>query len=903
MRARTLVPSLALWMATGAAAQSPPAASATIPWFDLGSSPLTLRGDARPNVYLASAGRRAIAMGTEDGRLELWSWPLKWLHDFELAFRVPKYTTPIPGRDVARHVSIRPEGVTIEYAYETFTVRQHVFAAIDQPAVIMLLEVDAIRPMEIVATFLPDIHYAWPASLGGQYIAWNAEAKAFVFSESRRRVNAFLGSPAVTKASDVPAHMLAGTPPQFVIGVGAEGERYTEPRLGEPPGKNINVHQAYIPIVMAGGEMPRDSARALYRRLLEPDAIRREWQRRVAHVDSMRATTMRLVTPDSALNRAFEWAKVNLDEAMVCNPDLGCGLVAGYGLSGGASDRPGFGWFFGGDASINSFAMIPAGQASLVRDGVFRFFAKYQRADGKITHEISQGAGKIDWFGAYPYAFYHGDTTPFWVLAFGEYWKQTADTALVRELWPNLRKAYQWSRKADSDGDGLMENTIAGAGALEVGDLQEGIVSDVYLSGVWIAALDRFARMAEAMREPALASDARTTRALALRTIESRLWLQGPGQYAFAILEKGAINENLTSWPATAMSFDVFDTKRGAAMAARLASTEIMTDWGARPLSAKSTLFDPLHYNNGAVWPFVTGWVALAQYRYHNAHAGRFALDAIARTGFDEARGRNPEVISGRVYKSLDTSVPHQFFATSMVITPLVRGLLGIDVDAPAGRLTVAPSLPPDWDSVHVEHVPVGAARVALDIRRRGRVLTLHARREGIEKGSPVEVVFAPAIPLGASNVRTRSGADGPEALLKPAPLPGAIVVGARATMGDDAIATVSWEGGWEVLPPRQPARIGDRSGALRVISERMDDAGRFVLRLEGRAGTTYALRARGHGGAPRAVTVLPPEAPMGPLTMSEPDEDGWVTLRIAFPAQGGDADGYVALALVFEQR
>ncbi len=47
-----------------------------------------------------------------------------------------------------------------------------------------------------------------------------------------------------------------------------------------------------------------------------------------------------------------------------------------------------------------------------------------------------------------------------------------------------------------------------------------------------------------------------------------------------------------------------------------------MTDWGARPLSADSTLFDPLHYNNGAVWPFVTGFVSLAQYRYHNAAGG-----------------------------------------------------------------------------------------------------------------------------------------------------------------------------------------------------------------------------------------------------------------------------------------
>ena len=169
--------------ASPVAAQTRPS---TIPWFDLGASPIALTGDARPGMYLAAVGRRSIAMGTEDGRFEMWSWPIKWMHDFQLGFRVPKYATPIPARDVARSVTVRPEGVTITYAYETFTVRQHVFAPLDAPAVIMLLEVETVRPMEIVATFIPDIHFAWPASLGGQYLVWNQAARAFLFSESRQ---------------------------------------------------------------------------------------------------------------------------------------------------------------------------------------------------------------------------------------------------------------------------------------------------------------------------------------------------------------------------------------------------------------------------------------------------------------------------------------------------------------------------------------------------------------------------------------------------------------------------------------------------------------------------------------------------------------------------------------------
>lgn len=875
----------------------------TIPYFPIGDTPSALRGPARPGVYLSAVGRRAIAMGTEDGRLELWSWPIKWLHDFELSFRVPKYTEPIAGHTIATSITERAEGVTIEYTYEQFTVKQHIFVPLDKPAVIMLLEVDAIRPIDIIARFTPDVHFMWPAGLGGQYLVWNQQAKAFLFSESKRRVNAFLGSSAITQASDVPAHMLAAAPPQFVLGVGGSGERYTAPRLGEPPGGNIDTHVAYIPIVLAGGAMSRDSALALYKELLAPGAAQREWRLRINHAFTIANTQLSIRTPDPLLDRAVEYAKINLDESMVCNPDLGCGLVAGFGLSGGANDRPGFGWFFGGDAAINSFAMSGAGQSALVRDGVLRFFAKYQRADGKITHEISQSAGHVDWF-SYPYAFYHGDTSPFWILAFSEYWKQTNDTALLRELWPKLKKAYQWSLATDKNGDGLMENPSAGAGALELGDLQIGILSDIYMSGVWAAALDRVARMAEVMGERVVATQARQVRAKAVATLEAKFWMPALGQYAFALLEDGTVDPSVTAWAATAMAFGVLDQTRGAEMAARLASSNVMTDWGARPLSAASTLFDPLHYNNGAVWPFVTGFTSLAQYMYHNQNAGKFALDAIVRTGFDFSRGRNPEVLSGRLYKPLDTAVPHQFFATSMVLTPLIRGLLGIDVDAPRRKLTIAPHLPPDWDSVYVSNVPIGADKIGFSIIREGGALTLRLSDSpqppyGIKSemkplSSPVDVEFSPALPLGAT-----------------VGIPAADV---QRTMGDvhgtvrarfseaTAELRVPYAGGWVIFQTdRSGARPGDRSRKARVLSERIVN-GTYTVVLEGLAGErgSFALAAPDPDWKTR-IAVQSTNGANAVFT-AEVGASTRRSLSVTFPTTGANSDGYTTTQLSFTQ-
>jgi hypothetical protein len=430
-----------------------------------------------------------------------------------------------------------------------------------------------------------------------------------------------------------------------------------------------------------------------------------------------------------------------------------------------------------------------------------------------------------------------------------------------------------------------------------VGDLQIGILSDVYLGGVWVAALDRFARMAAALGEAPLADSARGIRSRALRTLEAKLWMPAQGQYAFALLQDGTVNANLTAWPATAMAFGAFDGVRGAAMAARLASSSIMTDWGARPLDGASALFDPLHYNNGAVWPFVTGFVSLAQYRYHNAPAGRFALEAVARTTFDQSLGRNPEVISGRLYKPLDTAVPQQFFATSMILTPLLRGLLGVDVDVPARRVTVAPHLPADWDSVAAENIPVGRGRISIVVRRERGRMTLAVRRVDGD-GRPIDVAFSPALPLGARVTGAGVTSDR---------TPGDVHATTTAAVMTSGMLGISFSGGWRVVPPAMPPVIGSRSQAPRMLSERLGPAptgdDRYVLSLEGIAGHTYAFRLL----APDAATAanLVAAASEGASAAVQPAAGPGTEreVRITFPAGGGSADGYSAATVTFSGK
>jgi glycogen debranching enzyme len=587
---------------------------------------------------------------------------VKLFHSFELSFKIPDYTEPIAGRSVAKRVIVRPELMTVVYSHATFTVKQHFLVPLHEPGIIVLLDISTVRPLEIVASFQADLDLMWPAGIGGQYAYYEADDRRFVLSESRREYNAYVGSPFATEGSTHPAHATPDAPSLFRVAVDRE-----------------RVMNEFVPIVIAGGIMPRDSVDALYERLLTN--ARLYYDERVEHARFLREDLVSVQTPDTVINLAFEWAKVNLDEALVCNPDLGCGLVAGYGPSG-RGRRPGFGWFYGGDASINTFGIVAVGHYELARYAL-AFQARYQRDDGKMPHEVTQSALRTreDWFTEFPYAYYHADTTPYWIVALHRYWLASADTAFVREHREALAKAYRWCVEHDSDGDRIVDNTAGGLGAIEVGGLSEGIHQDIYLAAVSVEALKGAAELAAALGDADMAAQARRHFATAIANFEQEYYMADVGRYAFGILKDGKTNPAVTAWPAVAGAFELLDPERAGPTLDALASPELMTDWGVRLLSSAHPSYDPLHYNNGAVWPFMTGFTSWALFNYGLEEAGYRALRANAESTFFGALGRNPELMSGAYHQTLDTTVPHQFFATSMIPTPLILGLLRVRPD------------------------------------------------------------------------------------------------------------------------------------------------------------------------------------------------------------------------------
>jgi hypothetical protein len=791
-----------LCLATGSWAQS-------VPQFDIARSPVELRGPARPGTYLGGIGRRAAFFGHETGQFEAWAWPVKLLHEFELGFKIPDYTEPIPGESVAKRVIVRPELMTVVYSHATFTVRQHFLVPLDEPGIVILLDVDAVKPLEIVASFKADLDLMWPAGIGGQYAFYDSDNRRFILSESRREYNGYVGSPYAIGGSTHPAHAAPDAPSVLYIAAAQE-------RSGTE----------FIPIVVAGGIMTRDSLGAVYSRLLAK--AQDYYEQRVEHAREIRESFASVQTPDEELDLALEWAKVNLDEALACNPDLGCGLVAGYGRAG------------------------------------LEFQARNRReADGKMPHEITQSAKRTreDWYRDFPYAYYHADTTPYWIVALQQYWMQTGDVDFVRENWAAVRDAYRWVVEHDSDGDAIVDNTAGGLGAVEVGAIGAGLHQDIYLAGVSVESLRAVADMAAAIGDMELAQDAAAKFERARTNLEREYYIESEDLYAFGVLEGGRTNSALTVWPATAMSFKLLEQTHAQRNLDAFASHRLLADWGARMLDSSHELYDPLQYNMGTVWGFVTGFASWALFNYDRPHAGYAALYANARSTFQFALGRNPELMSGAFFRTLDTTVPHQFFATSMIPTPLFRGLLGLTADAPNNSLDFAPNLPADWDSASVVRYPVGPSRIDISIVRHGEVIregpaptptnVMTARFLRSGDATPLNIRFAPLLPPGSEVLETEvDGRPGTSVQAVSSERFSTTVV-----VEDSATVSITYKPGIAVVPRRPHPPIGYAIAALRIIDYRYDETtGEYALRVEGRGGREYGIDLISPRGAPAGL-------------------------------------------------
>jgi glycogen debranching enzyme len=774
---------------------------------------LLIERPARTWEFLCAVGKKAGIFGNESGRVEAWVYPLKVSRDFHVT--VHHDGKAIPAETLVRTIEARPESTTLVLAGDTFSIRETFFVPVDEPGAVIKFEVETEQPLEIEVGFRRDFALEWPAAVGGTYANWNAALNAFGFGEESKKFAAVIGSP-------------TGREEQLEYESNYSSEHEESMKLGATAkGRETKI------VAVAGSIHGQAEAEATYKKLVGSyEALEKD---SAAYYAEYLKKTVSVELPDAQLQAAYDWSRVSLVQGLVVNPTMGTGLVAGYRTSG-ESQRPGFAWFFGRDAFWSTLALNSEGDFANARTAL-AFVAQFQREDGKIPHEIAQGASFVNWFKDYPYGFASADATPLYVIAMNDYVQASGDAAFAKEKWASLQKAYEFL-KSTYDSRGLPQNLGVGHGWVEGGPLLP-VKSEFYQSGLGAEAVRSLSNLAHLAGQEELGETLRKEAEKQQVLVDQSFWIGEKKRFAFALGKDDKQVDELNVLATAPMWFGSTKGMLASRMEdnlRQLTNFDLQTDWGPRIISNQSSAFSGGGYHYGSVWPLFTGWASVAEYRYHQEFPAYENLRANALLALDGSPGHVTEVLSGDYYQPLSTASPHQIWSAAMVISPVLRGMFGLERDVPNKTLTFVPHAPANWVDYKIENIRVGKSVVSIGYHKAPGEFSLEIMRTGDECTFEFEPTMAgPAMEVRAevNGRQTPVGVNfNPEhhhIQLKIALREGKNTVRLRVK-NDFGLA-------YDFRLPE----LGSKSSDLRVLAQTGDQYS-MTLTLAGTAGATYKM-------------------------------------------------------------
>ena len=657
------------------------------------------------------AAEHGAVFGEQNGVFEAWTFPVKILSHFEISAELADYPVPINLNEYAAQIEVNPERTTITYSHAAFTVKQHMFSprgeSVPGAGAVVLFEIASIRALTLTFRFTPEMLRMWPAANYGRPNAeWIPQGSSgyYILHTDAEALSGGLAVPGATPGVLAPYQERPHTYP-------------VELKLRFDP--KIDSGRLY-PLLMVSGTSAECKQRlsdlneqvsGLYRKTLEY----------YAHFFDHRLT---VETPDRRFDESLKWSEIAIDQAQVRFHDE-TGLVAGYYTSADSA-RPGYGWFFGRDTEFSLYAIHSYGDFALSREAL-EFLFRRQRVDGKIMHEFSQTADLVDWK-SMPYFYAAADSTPLLVLAMEDYVNTSGDTGFLQKHWDAVKRAYAFTRAHDSDGDGIYDNA-EGTGWVE--SWPGGMPNqEVYLAALDQQSAHAMSRLAALMKDETLTQQAAETAALIRSKLRPEYYSAGSQFYAFSRNKDGSNDLTPTIYPAIAWWTGTLDLPDAGPMLERWASSEFSTDWGTRDVSDRSPIYDPISYHQGTVWPLFTGWVSLAEYRAGQTLSAESHLYQNLLLTWAQDLGGCTELLSGAFYQPLGRSSSHQTWSSAMVLTPALRGLLGLDWDATHGILQTNPHLPAAWDHARIHNIRLGQNHIDIEMVREHGKLRVAARGE-----------------------------------------------------------------------------------------------------------------------------------------------------------------------------
>jgi glycogen debranching enzyme len=755
------------------------------------------------------AGERCVALGHERrGLREVWCHPVRILKDLRTSFIV-NGRSPVATKDLPVSVVISASGVTRTFHAGEAVIEETTFVDPFMPGGAVRYRIGAASEVRIVLDGEVDLRLMWPLdehATGTIQAAWDKGLHAAVVATLSGEFSSIVGSNVRPESSLIAAcESLEYRDGEWI----ARGTSTRFVRIG------MTLHWApggIDPVLAFAGSGTRErEAELTYREILKNPAaaMRRQLDRTLAldhrHVE--------IESPDPRFNECYRWAVHGTDRFFIDTPGLGGSYVAGYGTvdkgwDGGhaVSGRPGYAWYFGRDAVWTAFAALSGGMHDRVK-AVLEFLGRHQDLSGKILHELTTSG----------YAHYDAaDSTPLYVILFGRYIRASGHISFARREFARLEKAMAFLFSTDMDGDGFIENTNVGHGWVEGGALFP-VHTEHYLACCWAEALREAAFVAEAVGRLPLARSWSTSADSVRTKVEKEFWNADDRSIRFAKMSDGTWRNERTVLPAVGLGFGIGTEEQAEAHLRLLASPEFTSDWGVRIQERSSKTFNPVGYHTGSVWPLFTGWTALAEFRHNRPQQGfQHTLSTMLTSDLFSA-GAIEEVFHGEALKPSGVC-PRQAWSESMIVQPLLEGMLGIDADGGRHRLSLRPWFPANWSGVTVKNIRVGRSIVLFKMERTTTATSISFALEG---RSAVDVRLALRFPLGTKVEdvmvgRKRVAVESVMRTYGDAP-----TVGFRLT--STMTLTYRHSGGIGIIPDSTPLHAGSTSRRPTIMDEASD--------------------------------------------------------------------------------
>lgn len=744
--------------------------------------------------FVAAHGRRSVVMGYPQNGLEVWAYPLQILAGYQIGFTPEGATTETDGRLLLSRVIEKPDSVVRIYAGPDYLVRETLFVPLNQPAAILSYEVKAQRPVNIDVHFAPVLNLMWPGALGGQSAEWFQNVPGYLLSEPAHGLSAVVSSPEIV-SHDVPVN--SASPPEKKLSFAVR------PRASTGAAALATV---YIALLDTKHGDATASVRALagQKTAMEAEAA--------AHYHELAQHALRIQTPDEEVNSALAWSEVALDQAWVCNPQLGCGEVAGYGPSR-PERRPQYDWFFAGDGLVAVNALVSVGEYARAREEL-EFIAKYQDAkSGMVWHELSQSAGYIDW-SKYPYMFVHVDITFDYLIGVARYVAVSGDTKFATEHWPSIASAWSYCRSLISASDHLPHIPSGKEG----GDEQHRPADDLGLSTSWVAAARSFAELARETGHAAMADEAMRENQLASQSVAAHYWDESQKFWIDGHTATGEPIFTRHSGPGAAITEKIFSLQQKDELLDQIASAKFQTDWGVRGTATDSSIYDPWSYATGSVSALHSANTAAMFWPEHRPDTAWPLWRAILPWNTLDALGHLHEVLAGNFYREQTESVPEQTWSSAGLLDAAVRGMLGIEVHGVTNSAAFRPHLPAEWSGISVDNLRLPHSVLALGMTQSIDGVDLEIKDEGVATA----LLFEPQIPLGAVVSGAECAGHAVPAKVERFAGDEHVRLEVQAPSGSSR-CHFSFSGGVAVIPPQVTSQVGDSSAGMKVIRVQLE--------------------------------------------------------------------------------